>query len=47
MLHANGSALAYSPDASQLAVVSEDGCLRLVDVAEEKYVTPLTEHPPY
>jgi len=28
--------MAYSPDATQLAVVAEDGRLRLVDVAEER-----------
>ena len=30
------TAMSYSPDASQLAVVAEDGRLRLIDVAEEK-----------
>lgn len=29
-------AVAYAPDASLLALVGEDGKLRLVDVAEEK-----------
>lgn len=32
------NAFAFSPDSIHLAVVSEDGCLRIIDYVKEKYV---------
>lgn len=38
------AAYAFSPDGEHLAVVSEDGCLRVLNFVKEKSVPPHTAH---
>jgi catabolite repression protein CreC len=35
---------AFSPDGRHLAVASEDGCLRVIDIHKEQYVHPIAEN---
>lgn len=36
---------AFSPDVKYVAVISEDGCLRVVDALAQEYATPGTRSP--
>lgn len=40
------NAFAFSPDNRHLAVVSEDGSLRIIDYLKEEYVLPQTHYEP-
>lgn len=41
------NAFAFSPDNRHLAVVSEDGSLRIIDYLKEEYVSPFSACPMY